>query len=612
MLEAYRIGIKLSLINNITSGMKVISGNFADAHKDAVKFEEQLKRIKLLGATGMAIGGAGFFGLNLFSKTLKPAEEYAHQLAQMNVAGMKHLEIVKATQAAWDATKLVPTSNVSENLASIRELRMVFRGVTDEAIKYMPVIQKLQGSLGTVRHGEGQAKNEAYGIAKALEMKGAVKDPSLFTQEADMMARAIIASGGKISGSDFQRTFALGRSATSGWSNRFAYEILPTLMQEMKGGASGQAANPGTALMSTYAAIVGGTVSQKALKLWQQLGLVDMSKAVFTKDGHLKGIAPGGIKGWQTMIENPDLFARNVVQPALLAHGYKTEQQQKMTYQYLFPNRTAGFAMTQFGMQPWKFEGDQKLIQNTPSAYKSYDDMLKNDPVMKRLALEKQWETMLTRLGFDVMPQLLTVMEKSLKIIQNVTEWTGKHEKVTKALVWAFVGLSGAMAISGTVMTLTAGFKGMNLVCDLLGASGGMLPKVISLLGKGGLQGALVLAAGGIGYFMGTLINDKIINAAVKKMTGEKEDSLGALWYDTTHGTGPMAEAPDPRLTRGSILNSVKPGVRGQTVQVHSVIQLDKREVGKAVTEHQVSGMERAILSVGPFDNSLSLAPVGF
>src|SRR5581483_10143561 len=145
-----------------------------------------------------------------------------------------------------------------------------------------PVVQQLQAVLQNVRGGN--AKDEAYTVARALEMKGAARNAGQFEAAADLMTKAIIASGGKVTAQDFLTAFKYGRAATLGWDDRFTFGILPTLIQEMKSaGGSGGAGGPGNALMSAYAAVVGGTVPQKALKLWHKLGLLDPSKIVWDK-----------------------------------------------------------------------------------------------------------------------------------------------------------------------------------------------------------------------------------------------------------------------------------------------------------------------------------------
>ena len=499
--DAYKIAVKISLVNNVTSGLMAMSQQFNKVHGNVTALQTQLDKIKVTMMAGAGLSAAGAFGLGMIGKTVGPAKEYAHQLALMNVAGMKHLDIVKATNAAWAASKNAPTSSASENLASIRELRMVF-GDTGHAIENMPVVQQLQAVLRDVRGG-GHGRDEAYEVAKALEMKGAVRTPEQFRGQADMMTKAIIASGGKVGASDFLGTFKYGRSATAGWSDDFTYTVLPTLIQEMKtaGGSGGGGGGPGNALMSAYAAVVGGTIPQKSLKVWEKLGLLDSSKIIWDKVGGAKGVAPGGVMGSADFQANPYKWTQDYLVPALKAAGYTTDEQQKQMLQYLFPNRTAGFVMSQMTTQAWKFERDKKIIGGT-SGLSAYNALLKSDPEMAAMALHKQWESLLSIIGYQIMPMLVSGSLKLISLLRSLAELFRNHQTLVKSLVIAFGGLSIISVVAGGVLMLGAGLVGLKLA---LGAGGGLAAMLRSValgfggvgmtLGKAGLLGAVGVAA---------------------------------------------------------------------------------------------------------------------
>src|SRR4051812_36655617 len=101
MFEAYSVGIRLSLIGNVAQGLGALARQFAVVNGGAVALQAQLNRIRLTMLAGGALAGTGIFGLAMVGKTVNAAKDYVHQLAQMNTAGMTHLEIVRATQAAW-------------------------------------------------------------------------------------------------------------------------------------------------------------------------------------------------------------------------------------------------------------------------------------------------------------------------------------------------------------------------------------------------------------------------------------------------------------------------------------------------------------------------------
>lgn len=591
MFEAYKVATTLALNNQVSAVLGFIARDFIKVDKEAKKLQATLKEIKLLGMTGAILGGAGFMGLGAIKAAVKPASEYVHQLQLAKAAGMSQLEIAKATSAAWKATSQVMTTSAAGNLAAIRELRMVF-GDTRDAIEYMPVVQKLQAILQNVRGLN--SGDEAYNVAKALEMKGDVKNAARFTTGADLMTKAIVASGGKVTAQDFLMAFKYGRSATLGWDDRFTYSILPTLIQEMKsaGSVSGNGmGGPGNALMSAYMAVVGGTVPQKSLALWQKLGLLDPSKIVWNKVGTAKGIHPGGILGSEIFQHDPYQWVNQFLVPALVKAGYQTPERQREALQYLFPSRTAGFVIGQMALQGWKFDRDQRLIAQA-SGLSAYDLMIRRDPNMAYAALGAQWLNFKTALGITVVPMVVSFVRGLTSALNSLARFAEDHPTITKSLMLTFAGLSSLAAIGGTLMIAGAALK-------LVGVGFGLLGSPLTLLAGIPLAGI----ATGIGL-LGTAL------AALAPIVYHKEV---AGWIDR-HAPG-IGDAlyhvftPQGRADIGG--HGYAPPASGRPIHVHTQLHLDGRPIAKVVTQHQYYDMNRDLASGSGFDSRLSFSSPG-
>lgn len=630
MFEAYSVGVRLRLIDGVSRGLFSISQQFAKTHQNAKALQSQLDKIKLTMVAGGAMLGAGAFGFSLIGQAVKPAAEYAHQLAQMRISGMKNLEIAQATAAAWSAAKTVPTSSAAENLAAIRELRMVF-GNTDHAIQNVATVQKLQAILASTGRG---GKDEAYTVAKALEMKGAVRNPGEFNSEANLMAKAVIAGGGKVSAADFLNTFKYGRSATQGWSNQFAYAILPTLIQELKSaGGSGSAGNAGTALMSAYSAVVGGTVPQKALGVWQKLGLLDPSKIIWNKVGSAKGLRPGAIKGNDLFQANPYEWAQTVLLPALQAHGISDEKSKRQALQYLFPNRTAGFIMQQLTMQGWKFQRDVGLINKT-SGMAGYNSLLRNDPTMAYLALQKQWENAKVAFGIQVLPMLIKATENLTGALRLLSDEMRKHPRIVKALGYAFLGLSAALAFSGSVLLLRGAFWGLKTVISA-GQGGGLVGAATGAAGALGKVLGVLGAIGAVAYFWnkpptqsggwGAFLNDPHwLDKRLGLYHGPADQWDKAAGGRSNWFSGPSRDDWNSRMVAaglgggwhgdagGSAWSSpyVAPSANQAKKSVGNVY-LDKKKVGEIVLETVAKQSSGPQTGLSGFDPTMSLLPVG-
>jgi hypothetical protein len=585
-MDAYKIGVVVALQNQVSSVLGLISREFIKTDKEAKQLQATLKEIKLLGMSGAILGGAGFMGLMAIKGAVKPATEYVHQLELAKAAGMQQLEIAQATKAAWEATGSVMTTTATGNLAAIRELRMVF-GDTQDAIRNMATVQRLQAVLQNVRGGN--AHDEAYTVAKALEMKGAVRNPAQFETAADLMTRAMIASGGKVAAQDFLSAFKYGRSATIGWDDRFTYGILPTLIQEMKSsGGSGGAGGPGNALMSAYAAVVGGAIPQKSLKVWQSLGLLDPSKIVWDKVGSAKGVGPGGIIGSGVFQQDPYQWTQQFLVPALVKAGYNTEDKQRQALQYLFSNRTAGFVMSQMALQGWKFERDQKLIGQA-SGLSAYDEMIKHDPNMAMAALASQWQNFKTALGVTLVPVLIPFLRNMTSALNALAGFAERHPTLTQGLMLTFTGLSLLATIGGGLMVAGAAFK-------LMGTALGPLSIVAPLAASsiGGVTNALK----GIGLFLTMTPAGRAIMLAM---------AAGGVAYQTYQHPEDSTGAKVGSWVRNHLGFAPPPGADKTTIEVP--VNLDGRQIAKVVTGYQYNMWGKAPASGSSFDGRQTLAP---
>lgn len=649
MFEAYSVAVRVSLINGVTSGLMNISRSFMKVHGDAEKLQRQLDSIKFRLVAGAALAGTGLFGLSLIEKTIPAAREYAHQIQQMNIAGMKQVEIAKAVSAAWGAAATVPTSTATQNLAAIRELRMVF-GDTQHAIANMPVVQQLQAILQNVK-GVSNAHDEAYTVAKALEMKGAVKTPGEFRIEADMMAKAIVASGGKVDARDFLSTFKYGRSATIGWDQAFAYTILPTLIQEMKNGAgTGGAGGPGNALMSVYDKVINGKIAQKDIPLWAQLGLIDPSKVVRTKTGSTKGLLPKAVVGWEMFQRNPYQWVQSVLMPAMRSHGITGQEQQQMFLSRLGGTRTAAFMLQQMGLQGWKFQRDVPLIQGA-QGLSAFNQLVKKDPLMAQQALEAQWTNVKTRLGLAVLPMLIAGTIRLTNALTALSNWMAKHPDLTKGLVIGFAALSAAMAFGGVVLMLSAAFSAIGLAIPVLAAGFSAVGGAIAALAAVAAPIALPLILGaaaiaGVGIAIWQIVKhwdaSKSIWANIKaefvmfvtwvwdKVKWLLNKIPGVHIGDGTKPRPGAPHVPPPSAAGGTTdlghSRPVGPGtgsnwldgiggrvapVRKQPSSFHGAVYMDGQKVGHIVSGHQSDALDRSAAAVGSgVDSRMALIPV--
>lgn len=619
MFEAYTVAVRLSLISGVTAGLIAISQQFARTHRSAVALQSQLNKIKLTMLAGGALLGAGAFGFLLIDKAVKPATEYAAQLNRMRMAGMSNLEIAQATAAAWQNSSRIVTTTATDNLRSILDLKNVLGSMKD-AMWALPIVSKIGAVMGSAAEnsGFGTGQDVAFTMAKALDIIGAARDPTTFAREASMMSKVITAFQNRVNPRQYQSVFAYARQAKFDLSDEFKYEFLPSMMLEYAGGTSsagGGSRGVGPMLAAIYRVTNQGYINRKAVGLWEKLGLVRRGSALGTTT---EGTVTDPLKDRALAANNPFLFATQVLEPAIRrVFGPKiTAGREREIIGELFRgNQLAAAAMMEFISKPQNYLRDQAIIRKAMPYTAAYDQAIRNDPNTAYAGLMAQWHNALIALGITVIPALIKGTILLTKILTALGQWMITHQTAVKILTVAFIALSGAMAIGGTVLLIASAFAGLALIM-----SGGAIAIAI-----GGVTAALA----GLAY-VASQWNDKKstwqnigdILLSVGKGLWNLWDGLNtfignilaspfrALWNGLVQGTAAQA-AQNPYPWGGSAGASPfvpRPAGHGKAV---GHVFLDGHKVGHIITSHQAKAAGAPPSGTTWFDSSMHLAPVG-
>lgn len=278
MFDPYKIAVKVTLANEVSAGLVLMSGQFTAASAKAEIFAAKLKAIKSLAIVGGGMLFAGIIGFDMTSKLVKPALEYQHQLNILHIAGLSQIEINEAVAASWKNTSDVITTSATNNMKSFIDMRNVL-GNTQEALSILPMVTKMQAVLMSSKEGAVTAESSdfAFNVAKALDIIGAAKNPVDFVRQATEMSKVVTALQGRVTPQQFQMVFAYARQAKLALDDEFKYKYLPSLMLEYsrKTGGGGGSRGVGPMLAATYRFTNQGYINKKSLPELVALGLVD-------------------------------------------------------------------------------------------------------------------------------------------------------------------------------------------------------------------------------------------------------------------------------------------------------------------------------------------------
>ena len=452
LLDVFRIGVSLGMTNNVSQVLGVVQRDLFGLRKSVDLTTGSFNTMKLaaIGAMGVVAGGAILVGLG---KIVEAGAQVVHQQQLMYTAGMSNKEVALATAAAWKDTAKVMGTSITENLKSIRELRMVF-GDTSDAIKYLPIVTTAQQILGSTLGKDSQ--DQVFALAKALEIKGVSMDPQHFASLLDGMIKAAEASGGRVNGGGFLSAFKYGRAATQGWSDQFIEQILPTLIQEMSSGSGGGGSGgPGNALMSAYAAVVGGTMTNKAAEQFLKLHLINRGGIVETKTGDIKGIRPGGVSGSSEFASDPYAWVQDYLMPAFAKAKITDPVQMREVIAHMFQNRTAQQIIDMFATQQVRFQKDAAL-QKQATGLGGWQNLINNDLTTNWNAFTTSIKNFVAALGVPLVPLATKFIHGLTVSITELSLWVAAHQDATRQIGIAAASIASLLVGLGAVAVLVA------------------------------------------------------------------------------------------------------------------------------------------------------------
>jgi hypothetical protein len=487
---AYTVAIRLTLANLASQGVKLLAKDLLAAHGAATNLQTKLSALKMIGiGFGMEKAGQGILGF--MGKAIDASKDYTHQLALMNAAGFTQRELAQSTAAAWATSSKVITTTAADNLVAIRELRSAFgkgEGM-EHAYAVLPQVQRVSAILESLT-GKKQER-VGFDMVKAIELgtKGAITVDAMMRQ-SEAMTKALVQFGGTLTVSDFHQAIKQSRAMAPYLSEDFKFKYLPTLIQEMKTGPSGGAGSAGTALASLGQVVVGQMIPKALITNWEQVGLLSRDKVVHDPHNRtMDKLLPGAIAGANEFASNPYLWAQKYLAPAV-AMGMRLNPalDQYGSILSLTHNRVAAFAMQTLINKGPQFERDKKLIEEGPTSYASYQQLLKRDPQMAQTAMHSQYQNLLAIIGYQILPKMIPFMIKFADGLNMISTWMAAHPRLTEGLVIGLGSLGIALDIAGKAL-MAAGiikFLGIGpIISSVLGAMGvgllAVLPELIAI-----------------------------------------------------------------------------------------------------------------------------------
>ena len=648
MFEAYKIGIRISLINGASLGLAALSRNFLSTGAQAAKLQARISSIQKQMKAGLLIGGAGAAMVGVFAVPLEEAKKFQTEVARFQSLGFGDQVTDQAVKFAR-GMKTIGTS-ARDNMALVGDAMAVFKNL-EHAEFAAPIMAKMKFSNEALYGAEAGGANERkfMDMLKVIEFRGGLSSQKEFATQADYVQKVIAGSRNRVDATALLQALKTGGVALSRRGNEQFYLGSEPLIQEFGG------SRYGTAAMSIYQNLVQARGTIPAQQELYRLGLLDAShgKVQFNSEGRLKKALAGSFKG-SAILENEGELAllEKVLLPAFAAKGITGDEAIIREFGMILGNRTGSGLMARIYQQRAQIHVQEAANRNA-LGIAGMAAAGNKTLAGKEIDYHAKFNDLMLNLGNVVLPIAVKALEKLLPMMSWLANAMMKHTTITKILVGGFIGLGIAMSIGGTLLLVTAGFRGLGLALafnavggfagllrlasglrmfasaaalSAVGGTPGLLGIGKSLTSMAGAMGLLTQAAGVfmaayLGWKAGGLLNDYVINPGIKKLSKGKYESLGGWIYgdaDAKYGASGARGQHDLRYESyvdgkwvpkagGDYIR----GKQNQTVQVNSAVYLDSRKVGEAVTQHQVKAATKPQTGVSGFDSSQHAPPIG-
>lgn len=599
MFEAYAIGVRLSLINNVTYGLASIIGQFqtfnghvGTAQRQLSALESQLSRISRMAVAGGALGAVGMWGLGMFKGPLDAAREYETAYARFKTLNLGDVVNQQADAFARSANKFGTSS--AQMMDTFRESYAFFGNMKD-AQYAAGKIAELNAANSVLFGGKirGIDSNATKALMRFADMRGATDSPEEFFKTLDLAQRMVTGSGGALQFNDLEQFAKTGGTAFKTLSDQGLIN-LASAMQEMGGSRTG------TSLMTMYQNLVAGRTTQQAKLAWADLGLAELKQI---KIGEV-----GGRAQTRNIIEvNPEFLSMMRTDPVTALSKYMmpaierklgpgaTDDAKAKVINDLFSDRTGSSLASGVAMQMVQVLRDAKFIKGA-MGFEDTTKTAKNTTDGAYADLSAKWRDTMKELGIVVLPIAIKAARELTEILKTISGFVRENPGLTKTMILATGIVAGLATLGGALMLAKAGVSAMTIA---LGAAGG-LGAVLT----GAAAGATALMA-------------KLAPLAAIAFGGYQVFRLGSAlkgWWDAENREGvtltPEAQARIKAMESGN--SPYLPPGGGKPIQVNTQINMDGKKVASVVTQHQADMARKPMSSSAQFDHNFALPPLYF
>ena len=457
MFEAYKVGVTLSLNNKVTAGLLLLGRDLARTQSAVGALQAKLATMKETGKKAAYELGAAFAVATPFAVAIADAARL-----QKEMIGIQ--SVTRGTAREMDAMRRVIEKTAGQTVFSSIDVAKMGKtvasgtglpaekvsGLLPEYAKFADVQYILKGTPYE------QSVTDAIRLAHTAQHY----DPQSLSKYLDLLTKASFVVPGGVGeiGHALKYSQGLGKTALGISDDNMV--LLTALMNRL--GLSGS--RGGTNLLAGMIRTIPGVFGSGLLKgkSGQALAAMDMVDG----EGHSKFFAGGKFDAFKWMQGLSAYVAKEMAgHPEAIAR------------QDILKNFQFAFGVN--GSRVASLLADPQALSQFVALNGQFQKGAGTAAIQGKFADESVWQkfenaktnftSAMTELGWVLLPMAATGLTALNNSLNWLTEAIHDHPGRVKALSYAFLGLSGAVAFAGTVNLLKFAFVGLSVPLKLLG-----------------------------------------------------------------------------------------------------------------------------------------------
>ncbi|MBR8073934.1 hypothetical protein KDW23_28520 [Burkholderia cenocepacia] len=392
---------------------------------------------------GKTITGAGKSMFGMLSEPLDVAKQAESETLRLRAQG------ASADAVTFARTQQVGGQSVVDNLALMRESLSALGGDEQRARVALPMLANMK-SANEALFGKDDAKanvDKFMAMLKVIDLRGGTKNEAAFGVEANIVQKMQTATGGKVSGDEWN-TFAEsgGGAARKLRTDAFYYQMQP-LIEKLGGKAAGE----GLAALS--GSLFDGKVTAPAARQLAALGLVDPKRVMHARNGAIRGLEPGALSGSDMLQASPLEWLEKVLLPKLAAKGITQPDKVKAALAKLVPDKAAGTLLTAMYEQ-------REQIRDTERQSASADGITgmrakaADSTAGRELVVLAQLRDLKLEIGEKITPVYNAALDVTARVLEKIVRFVREHGTATRILVTTFAALGGVLTVAGMLASV--------------------------------------------------------------------------------------------------------------------------------------------------------------